>query len=587
MVLRFSRRSARCVPSACAAADAPFGGRSSPHRSSTRRHQRNGTTLVAAAHCAGAEPPHGPRSSVPRARGPASHGLRRRPQPRPARPRRARGHGRGASGQRPAELHAGRPGRHRSQGSARAGARGAADQRPRVPAQQAHHGQPRAGRPAEGVGPLRPADRARHPRRQRPDRRGAARAASSSPASSRSAASCARCAARWRWRLALQRSARRRRARTLVLPHASADEAALGRRPRGPRRARTCSMSCARCCPARPADARGAARCRGRAAAAPRRRCPTCATSRARPAPSARSRSPRPGGHSLLMVGPPGTGKSMLAQRFAGLLPALTHDEALESAAILSLAGALRRRPLGPARAARAASHARRRPRWSAAARRRGPARSRSPTTACCSSTSCPSSRAPRSRPCASRSRPAASSISRAARQAEFPARFQLVAAMNPCPCGHLGSRAAAPAAARPTRCCATRARISGPLLDRIDLQVEVPAVAADTLAAAPDGEPSARDRERVARRAARARSRARAARNAALAGDALDRHCALDARASRFLQAAARGSAGRRAAFTACCASPARSPTWPASAEIDDRPSAEAIQYRRVLQTH
>ena len=97
--------------------------------------------------------------------------------------------------------------------------------------------------------------------------------------------------------------------------------------------------------------------------------------------------------------------------------------------------------------------------------------------------------------------------ISRAARQAEYPASFQLIAAMNPCPCGHLGS---------PLRACRCtpdvvlryQGRLSGPLLDRIDLQVEVPAVPPDTLASAPDGEPSAQvaDRVMAAREAALSR---------------------------------------------------------------------------------
>ena len=123
------------------------------------------------------------RAGPPAARRAPAGGVR--PRPRPAddlRPssaaaplrglERTGGHGRSPPRQRPAELHAGRPGRHRGQGVARARPRGAADERPRVPAQQARHRQPRAGRPAQGIGSLRPADRARHPRRSRPDRRG-------------------------------------------------------------------------------------------------------------------------------------------------------------------------------------------------------------------------------------------------------------------------------------------------------------------------------------------------------------------------------------------------------------------------------
>jgi len=93
--------------------------------------------------------------------------------------------------------------------------------------------------------------------------------------------------------------------------------------------------------------------------------------------------------------------------------------------------------------------------------------------------------------------------ISRAARQSEFPARFQLVAAMNPCPCGHLGDRAAS-CRCTPERIATYRARISGPLLDRIDLHVDVPRVTPEEIAQATSGEASAE----VARRVIEARAR-------------------------------------------------------------------------------
>ena len=128
--------------------------------------------------------------------------------------------------------------------------------------------------------------------------------------------------------------------------------------------------------------------------------------------------------------------------------------------------------------------------------------------------------------------------ISRAARQAEFPARFQLIAAMNPCPCGHLGSPLHA-CRCTPDVVARYQGRISGPLLDRIDVQVEVPAVAPEALSGAPDGEASSVIAQRVA--AARMRALARqGGLNAALAGEALDRHCALDAAGTQFLRTAA-----------------------------------------------
>ena len=120
---------------------------------------------------------------------------------------------------------------------------------------------------------------------------------------------------------------------------------------------------------------------------------------------------------------------------------------------------------------------------------------------------SCPSSSARCSIRCASRSRPAASASARANAHVTFPARVQLVAAMNPCRCGHLGD--AALACGRAPRCAADyQAKVSGPLLDRIDLHVEVAAVTAADLVLPPPAEGSAEVAARVA--AARAIQTAR-----------------------------------------------------------------------------
>jgi magnesium chelatase family protein len=131
--------------------------------------------------------------------------------------------------------------------------------------------------------------------------------------------------------------------------------------------------------------------------------------------------------------------------------------------------------------------------------------------------------------------------ISRAARKATFPARFQLVAAMNPCPCGWLGAFAATGRACRCTPDAVARyqGKLSGPLIDRIDLQVEVPAVKAAALMGAPDGECSTVVAERV--RCARKRQLARQdTTNALLQVDELQVHCALDEANQRLLQRAA-----------------------------------------------
>ena len=153
---------------------------------------------------------------------------------------------------------------------------------------------------------------------------------------------------------------------------------------------------------------------------------------------------------------------------------------------------------------------------------------------------------------------------------------------MNPCPCGHLGSPLRG-CRCTPDAIARYQGRISGPLLDRIDLQVEVPAVAPEALVAAAQGESSAEVAHRVA--LARERQHARQGlRNAELAGKSLEAHCALDATASQFLQAAAArlGWSARsfhRVLRVARSVADLDGARWIALPHL-----AEAIQYRRVL---
>ncbi|MDO4795384.1 MAG: YifB family Mg chelatase-like AAA ATPase [Brachymonas sp.] len=243
------------------------------------------------------------------------------------------------------------------------------------------------------------------------------------------------------------------------------------------------------------------------------------------------------GGHSLLMVGPPGSGKSMLAQRFAGLLPPMHTDEALASAAIASLAGKFRLADWG--RRPYAAPHHS----ASAVALVGGGSPPRPGEISLAHAGVLFLDELPEfPRPALEALREPLESghihISRAAQQAIFPARFQLIAAMNPCPCGYLGSRVRS-CRCTPDQVSRYQGKLSGPLLDRIDLHIEVPALPPEELMHAAPGESSAAVRARA--QAARERALARQhCPNAALQGQALDEAVQLQNDAARFLQAAA-----------------------------------------------
>ena len=244
------------------------------------------------------------------------------------------------------------------------------------------------------------------------------------------------------------------------------------------------------------------------------------------------------GSHSLLMVGPPGSGKSMLAARLPGLMPALDHEAAKASAAVLSLIGQFRPEQFG-VRPYRQPHHT-----ASAVALVGGgnPPRPGEISLAHQGVLFLDELTEFDRKVLETLREPLETGrihIARAARQAEFPAEFQLVAAMNPCQCGHFGD-ASGKCRCTPDQIARYRGKLSGPFLDRIDLFIEVPALPADALAGKPDGESSATVLARV--EAALTRQLARQKKpNARLGTAEVDALCTPDAAGSNLLQQATR----------------------------------------------
>ncbi len=246
------------------------------------------------------------------------------------------------------------------------------------------------------------------------------------------------------------------------------------------------------------------------------------------------------GGHSMLMIGPPGSGKSMLASRLPGILPSMTESEALESAAILSISDQGFDFNNWKTRPFRSPHHT-----ASGIALVGGGSSPRPGEISLAHQGVMFLDELPEfdRRVLEVLREPMESgsiTISRAARQAEFPARFQLVAAMNPCPCGHLGDKSKRSCNCTSDQVHRYRQRISGPLLDRIDIHIEVPRVPPQQLqnTAPNNGEGSRQVRSRVEKARAVQMERGGVC-NASLTSREVEQFCRLDTQAMQLVHRA------------------------------------------------
>lgn len=288
------------------------------------------------------------------------------------------------------------------------------------------------------------------------------------------------------------------------------------------------------------------------------------------------------GGHHVLLLGPPGAGKTMLASRLPTIQPPLSLEEALETTTIHSVAGLLNGRALLRSRPFRAPHHT-----TSAVALVGGGSVPKPGEVSLAHHGVLFLDELPEFHRDAVESlrqplEEGVVRIARAKRSLTFPARFMLVAAMNPCPCGYFTDprgRCRCPS----TRVAAYLARISGPLLDRIDLHVEVPAVPVDSIHQATPGESSAQIRARVQRAQRWRRKRGQPCANAQLRSRDLKTHCQMTAEAFKLLKSALQELALSARSYTKILKIARTIADLAQSQPIQPEHIAEAIQYRSL----
>jgi magnesium chelatase family protein len=293
------------------------------------------------------------------------------------------------------------------------------------------------------------------------------------------------------------------------------------------------------------------------------------------------------GGHNLLMIGPPGSGKSMIAKRVPSILPPMTLREAITTTKVHSICGMLApQHPVISVRPFRSPHHTISDAGLLGGSSNITPGEISLAHNGVLFLDELPEFRRSTLEVLRQPLEDGAVTISRASGSLTFPCEFMLVAAMNPCPCGHFGDPK------RECRCNPNlvqkyRNRISGPLLDRIDLHVEVPAIELSQLTGAADGESSEAIRNRVSRarflQQQRLRDEGRISCNARLSSRLIRKHCRLDHASLNILKHAITSLNLSARAYDRILKVARTIADLAASEEILSDHLAEAIQYRSL----